>query len=159
MDLHLPSLEVARERGHIAIACNLESEVPKIVADCDVVMFLDVLEHLTDPSKLLREVVEQLRCDATIIVSLPNVRYWEVSFNLVLFGRWQLQDSGVLDRTHLRFFTRKSGADLMQQAGLNLQAIKGKLPGARRYALLNTVTMGLLRDFLCSQYLFVGTKV
>ncbi len=158
IDTHLPSLQLARQRGHATVVCDLDAGTPHVIADCDAVLFLDVLEHLVDPWRVLADAVRKTRAGTTFIVSLPNVRFWEVSAGLFFRGRWELQDAGVMDRTHLRFFTRLGGAQLVHGAGLTLQRTIGKLPGARRYGLLDRVTIGTLHDFLSAQYLYVATK-
>lgn len=159
IDAHAPALAIAASRGHQAIACDLEHELPAIVSECDVVLLLDILEHLVDPWRVLAELVRRLPSRATVVVSLPNVRFWPVSSDLMFRGAWRLQESGVLDRTHLRFFTRQSGAELLTQSGLVLQSTTGRVHGARRYALLNHATFGLFEDLFCSQYLYVGRTV
>jgi hypothetical protein len=58
----------------------------------------------------------------------------------------------------LRFFTRRSGAALLRQSGLELRSTASNLAGGRRYALLNLLTFGVMRDFLCAQHIYVGTK-
>jgi 2-polyprenyl-3-methyl-5-hydroxy-6-metoxy-1,4-benzoquinol methylase len=158
VDAHAPSLEVARQRGHQTLICDLNGEAPDIVATCDVVMFLDVLEHLVDPWSVLQRIVAKMKSGATVIVSVPNVRFWEVSLGLTLMGRWTLQEAGVLDRTHLRFFTGKTGAQLIRGAGLRLEKGQGLVVRALRYRLANALTLGLFRDFLCMQYLYIGRK-
>ena len=83
----------------------------------DVLIFADVLEHLAWPVSVLKRYLEWLKDGGTVIISLPNVGLWSVRF-AHLFGRWQYEDTGVLDRTHLRFFTRRSARWLMEQAAL-----------------------------------------
>jgi 2-polyprenyl-3-methyl-5-hydroxy-6-metoxy-1,4-benzoquinol methylase len=83
----------------------------------DVVIFADVLEHVAWPLGVLRRYLRWLAPQGSVIVSLPNVALWSVRF-AHLFGRWQYEETGVLDRTHLRFFTRKSARWLLSQAGL-----------------------------------------
>jgi 2-polyprenyl-3-methyl-5-hydroxy-6-metoxy-1,4-benzoquinol methylase len=158
IDGHAPSVDIARSRGHTALVCDLEGDLPAILQTCDVVLLLDVLEHLKDPWRVLRDLVRVLEPGAVVIVSLPNVRHWAVSAGLFFLGSWQLQDAGILDRTHLRFFTRETGRQLVQQSGLSVQGVKGKLAGGRKFALINLLTAGLMRDFLNMQYLFVGKK-
>ena len=85
----------------------------------DVLIFADVLEHVAWPAGVLRRYLRWLAPNGSVIVSLPNVGLWSVRF-AHLFGRWQYQETGVLDRTHLRFFTRKSARWLIAQAGLDL---------------------------------------
>ena len=83
----------------------------------DVIIFADVLEHLPWPVSTLKRYLVWLRDGGTAIVSLPNVGLWSVRF-AHLFGRWQYDETGVLDRTHLRFFTRRSARWLLDQAAL-----------------------------------------
>jgi len=83
----------------------------------DVLIFADVLEHIAWPLGVLRRYLQWLAPDGSVIISLPNVGLWSVRL-AHLFGRWQYQETGVLDRTHLRFFTRKSARWLIAQAGL-----------------------------------------
>jgi 2-polyprenyl-3-methyl-5-hydroxy-6-metoxy-1,4-benzoquinol methylase len=98
----------------------------------DVIIFADVLEHLAWPIGVLRRYAEMLKSDGTVIVSLPNVGLWSVRLGL-LFGRFHYSETGVLDRTHLRFFTRRSAVQMLHAAGLE--------PMRRTY------TPGLVRPF------------
>jgi 2-polyprenyl-3-methyl-5-hydroxy-6-metoxy-1,4-benzoquinol methylase len=88
-----------------------------------IVLLADVLEHLRSPYDTLRLAAERLEPDGEVVVSLPNVAHWKVRLDL-LQGRFEYRDDGVLDRTHLRFYTRKTAEDLFREAGLELvQAI------------------------------------
>ena len=158
LDADEPSLQIARTQGHQAIRCDLDREIPEVFQDSDVVLFLDILEHLVDPWTVLSTIVAKLRPGTNVIISLPNVRYWNVSLNLVLRGQWTLQDAGVLDRTHLRFFTRNSGAALVSNGGLTLKASVSKVAPGLRFQLLNLMTLGVLRDFLSPQNIYVAVK-
>jgi SAM-dependent methyltransferase len=83
----------------------------------DVIMFADVLEHIPWPVGVLRSYLRWLAPGGSVIVSLPNVGLWSVRF-AHLFGRWQYEETGVLDRTHLRFFTRRNARWLLRECGL-----------------------------------------
>lgn len=83
----------------------------------DVIIFADVLEHLQWPQEVLRRYLQLLRDNGTVIVSLPNVGLWSVRLSLMA-GRFEYADTGVLDKTHLRFFTRRSARALLDGAGL-----------------------------------------
>ena len=85
----------------------------------DCVIFADVLEHLVDPWTVLRRWREVLAEGGSIVVSLPNVGHREVVSG-VLRGRWDYQESGILDRTHLRFFTRATAIELIEGAGFRI---------------------------------------
>lgn len=73
----------------------------------DLIFILDVLEHLTDPETFLRSACDLVRPGGRILISVPNVAHWSVRFQL-LFGFFTYTRRGILDRTHFRFFTRRS---------------------------------------------------
>ena len=74
----------------------------------DVIYFNDVLEHLNDPYTVLKKMKNKLTEKGKIISSIPNIRYHSALKMLVLDKEWHYQDSGVMDHTHLRFFTKNS---------------------------------------------------
>jgi hypothetical protein len=83
------------------------------------VVLADVLEHMVDPWSALDHVVKDLLDGGgRVIVSLPNVRHWRVIASLLLRGHWRYVDEGILDRTHLRFFTAAEARLLLVGAGL-----------------------------------------
>jgi SAM-dependent methyltransferase len=83
----------------------------------DAIVFADVLEHLAWPLGILRKYLTLLKPGGTVLISLPNVGLWSVRLR-VLAGRFEYEDTGVLDRTHLRFFTRRTARRLLESAGL-----------------------------------------
>jgi 2-polyprenyl-3-methyl-5-hydroxy-6-metoxy-1,4-benzoquinol methylase len=85
----------------------------------DVVLMGDVLEHMVDPSSLLVRAASLLAPGGSVVISIPNVSHGSVRLAL-LQGRWQYKDRGLLDRTHLRFFTRPSVEALVRDAGLRI---------------------------------------
>lgn len=92
----------------------------------DTIICADVLEHLVDPWAVLAELKNKLRSGGQLVASIPNVRHWSVLLNL-LEGHWQYRDFGLLDRTHLRFFTRESIIQLFEGAGLRLTELYGTI--------------------------------
>ncbi|WP_407341740.1 class I SAM-dependent methyltransferase [Pengzhenrongella phosphoraccumulans] len=83
----------------------------------DVVVFGDVLEHVRDPERLLRSAVGLLAEKGSIVISIPNVAHAALRLAL-LQGQWVYSDRGLLDRTHVQFFTRATLLDLVRNAGL-----------------------------------------
>ena len=83
----------------------------------DAIIFADVLEHLPWPEQALKKYLPLLKRGGSVIVSLPNVGLWSVRLSLLL-GRFEYEDTGVLDRTHLRFFTRRSAIALLKSMQL-----------------------------------------
>ena len=108
--------EVAAKRlAHVVQADLQQADLGD--AQFDVLIFADVLEHVPWPVGVLKKYLRWLAPGGRVIVSLPNVGLWSVRF-AHLFGRWEYEETGVLDRTHLRFFTRKSARWLLGECGL-----------------------------------------
>ena len=117
----------------------------------DTILALDILEHLVDPWATVALLDKALRPGGSLIVSVPNINNLIVVVPLVFRGRFEYQDAGVLDRTHLRWFTRKSAIELATCSGMKLEATSANFSGRRnRYA--NNVTLGLFERFFASQF-------
>lgn len=86
----------------------------------DHVVLADVLEHIPEPEPVLRAVAGLLAPGGSVIVSLPNIAYVRARLR-VLKGDWSYDDSGIFDRTHLRFFTVATARQLLQHCGLEVQ--------------------------------------
>lgn len=100
--------------------------LPKHYFDC--VSFNDVLEHLISPTDALKTATALLRNDGCIIASIPSISSFPTLWKLIMRGEWTYQERGTLDRTHLRFYTRKSILDLFQSVGLKVVSIEGINP-------------------------------
>lgn len=87
----------------------------------DCLLFPDVLEHLVDPWSTFRRLCHLLRSGGVVVASIPNVRNLALLYNLIMRGRWEYQSSGLLDRGHLRFFTRHSILELFSANGLRIE--------------------------------------
>jgi GT2 family glycosyltransferase/2-polyprenyl-3-methyl-5-hydroxy-6-metoxy-1,4-benzoquinol methylase len=88
----------------------------------DVAVFGDVLEHLRNPWKVLEETKKILKEDGFVVASIPNIAHGAIRLAL-LQGQFEYNDFGILDNTHLRFFTRKTIESLFKQSGYILQVI------------------------------------
>jgi methionine biosynthesis protein MetW len=120
----------------------------------DCIIMADVLEHLKEPLKVLKGVIRFLSPEGTVIISLPNIRHISVLYDLVFRGRWEYKDSGLMDRGHLRFFTRRSMRQLFESSGLIVSDVK-KVHSIKGAALADFLTAGLLEDFLTAQFVFM----
>jgi 2-polyprenyl-3-methyl-5-hydroxy-6-metoxy-1,4-benzoquinol methylase len=127
---------------------------PAVSGKFDLVLCLDVLEHLVDPWAELKKIVEHLSPEGTLIVSVPNLRHFKTSLPLFFRGEFRYETSGVRDSTHLRFFTRKSAIALVEAAGLSVSAVvhTGR-PKFSKTWFLNLFTLGLFREFFDFQYM------
>lgn len=99
------------------ITANLNREVPEVQGPFDAILYGDVLEHLIDPLRVLVELNRLLVPDGFVIVSVPNIAHLYIRL-LLLLGRFDYIDRGILDNTHLRFFTARSLRALLDDAGL-----------------------------------------
>ncbi len=100
------------------LQADLEGDLPLAAGErFDVVLLADVLEHLADPLRLLRAARDHLAPGGAILVSLPNAVHWSVRLQIVL-GRFDYTNKGLLDRGHLRLFTRASALRMFREAGL-----------------------------------------
>lgn len=90
----------------------------------DCIVFNDILEHLVDPWDALRRARDLIRPGGSVVASIPNMRYWPVFWRLVARGEWRYASDGVLDRTHLRFFTAGSVREMFAGAGYTLRELK-----------------------------------
>ena len=130
LDLFAPALELARGRLSAVHQVDLNRLPPLPYPDgyFDLITFADVLEHLQDPAAVLRHLRRWLRDGGQILCSIPNVRHESVVLPLLVEGRWEYADWGILDRTHLRFFTRQGVKALLADAGFRLC---GKMAGVQ----------------------------
>ncbi|MBI5535070.1 MAG: glycosyltransferase [Deltaproteobacteria bacterium] len=110
---------------------GLEAGLPQGWPRPDCVVFADVLEHVVDPWSALKTWREALKPGGTVVISLPNAAHREVMGELIS-GRLRYKDAGVLDRTHLRFFTRDTAVELVEQAGFRLKEIRRVIDMPRR---------------------------
>jgi len=121
------------------------SDLPDHYFDC--ITCNDVLEHLVDPYSVLTALKSKLTAGGVIICSLPNVRYWDNLKNLLLRKQWKYMDHGILDRTHLRFFTELSLRDTFTSLGFDIVRMEGINPtGSSNLKLFNFLTFGALSD-------------
>jgi len=123
----------------------------------DAVILNDILEHLPEPGALLGGLARTLVPGAVLVASIPNVRYFFNVMDLACRGRWDYADEGILDRTHLRFFTRSSMARLFEEAGFRVEDITGINPtGSRKFKLANFLALGRWSDMRYLQFACVA---
>jgi len=91
----------------------------------DVIILNDVLEHLLYPWDDLKRIKNKLKKEGVVVTSIPNVRYSKNVFNFFFKKDWEYKESGILDATHFRFFTKKSIKSLYQKSGYSVHKIKG----------------------------------
>jgi 2-polyprenyl-3-methyl-5-hydroxy-6-metoxy-1,4-benzoquinol methylase len=124
----------------------------------DYVICGDILEHLRDPYKIVRLLSTWLKPGGSLFVCVPNVRNYHVVADLVLRGKWEYQSAGIMDRTHLRFFTASSCRQMLLDAGLEVYHQQVIVEGPKKN-LFNRATFGLFKEFLASQTFCCARKL
>ncbi len=115
-------LAIAKTRLDGTKQLDITSDELNLPGSFDVLIFADILEHLPNPFFVLKRFLPLLSPGGMVIVSVPNVACYSMRLGL-LFGQFNYTDFGLLDKTHLRFFTKKTSRQLIQNAGLNIMKI------------------------------------
>lgn len=124
--------QLAIKEGVEVICGNIEeaSLLSSIHKKFDVILLMDVIEHLKEPTATLIQLKQLINPGGKVIVTGPNVAYWAIRKNL-LFGKWVYTDSGIMDRTHLHFYTASTWRAVIEEAGykvISLNPAEGMLP-------------------------------
>ncbi len=111
---------LARDRGIDVVGAYLTRELLSTLGEFDAVLLADVLEHVPDPTALLRLACTALKREGLVVLSVPNVAHWLVRWNL-LRGRFHYEQYGIMDATHLRWFTLDSLVNWLRNNGLRVE--------------------------------------
>ena len=158
--------EIAAIEAEKRVSKIIIGDVSEVINRCpdkyfDCLMLPDILEHLVDPLGTLRGYLNKLREGGIVIASLPNVRFFGIVIPLVIFGRWDYKEEGVLDNTHLRFFTKKTIKELFVKAGCYNVIIRPRyrvpesncLKTIAKVIQIIVFKIPFLKDFFAKQYL------
>ncbi len=158
MELFPAAAQSAREKVDLVLEGNIETmDLPFEANSLDVILCLDVLEHLVDPWSVINRLHELLKPNGVLICSIPNVRNYAVVLPLLLFGKWDYSKFGILDKTHLRFFTKETAIKLVGSSGLRVDMVSSTgLKG--RAGLANRLTLSLFKPLFEFQYLIRAVK-
>lgn len=125
----------------------------------DLVVANDVLEHLVDPYEVVKNLTNVLTKKGIIVSSIPNMRNFHVMRDLTLYKNWEYQETGILDKTHMRFFTTKTIKKLFEENGYDVEKHIGinkekNLP--LWYRAFNFCSMKKFEDMQYVQYLTIA---
>jgi 2-polyprenyl-3-methyl-5-hydroxy-6-metoxy-1,4-benzoquinol methylase len=151
IELMPAAAQSARQRLDSVITGDLEKiEFPFEHQYFDYILATDTLEHLVEPMNVLKRIKSVLKPNGIIIASVPNMRHIKVLWHLAVEGDWHYQDEGPFDRTHVRFFTRKSFARLFTESGFTV--VKTEPVLLKKSQTINKITFGLIKEFLAFRY-------
>jgi ubiquinone/menaquinone biosynthesis C-methylase UbiE len=108
---------------------NFESPTDALLheaSDADFIIFSDVLEHMYNPWKVLQTLSSRIPEHCRVLASIPNIQHWSIQMRL-LNGDFEYADSGLLDRTHVRFFTRKTMVQLFTNNGFSINKVTPRI--------------------------------
>jgi SAM-dependent methyltransferase len=115
--------KIATTIGYKVWTEKIETALPKINTKFEIIIAGDVLEHLEHPKNILDNLIEKTTPGGILIISTPNIAHMIVRINL-LFGRFDYTERGILDKTHLRFFTRKTFKKLIDNPKVKILKLK-----------------------------------
>lgn len=121
----------------------------------DLLILADVLEHLADPWTALRRLHARTAPGCRLLLSVPNVRHYKVSLPLLFRGEFRYTEQGIMDRTHLHFFTRGSLEETVRECGWTIRALGSHMKGRYRRWYM---PMRLLEPFVAVQTMLLAEK-
>jgi 2-polyprenyl-3-methyl-5-hydroxy-6-metoxy-1,4-benzoquinol methylase len=160
IELFEPAAQAARAHAEEVLVGNAETLIDSAFGSdrYELILCLDVLEHMVDPWRFVDTLQHRLAPGGRLVISVPNIRCIKVLLPLVLLGRFRYQEHGILDRTHLRFFTRESALALAAPSQLEVERwLRYMPPNFSKLGLANLLTLGLARDLIATQYLIAST--
>jgi len=168
---HEAALEAAKHLTRVLSGKfdNVADQIPHNYFD--LIICNDVIEHMESHSRFLASAFERLRPDGYIVGSVPNVRNYRVLIQLLVHRDWRYQSYGVMDETHLRFFTEKSLRRSLDEKGFFVEELRGignsiqtrndSLNFAKRmvFPLISALTLGAYQDIRYLQLAFRARKL
>jgi 2-polyprenyl-3-methyl-5-hydroxy-6-metoxy-1,4-benzoquinol methylase len=152
------SAKTASEKLDKVLNCDAHEAIAKLPDDYfDCIIFFDILEHLVDPYSLLTSVKKKLTKKGVVTASIPNIRYYSSFVKYVIHGNWDYRNHGILDKTHLRFFTYKSIVKMFNNLDFEILEMEGIHPtSSRTFRLLNMLFLNALSDIKYKHFAIVA---
>jgi len=132
VEIDVEAADRARQWCHKVLVGDLNKQdwSDGLSREYDTILFGDVLEHLVDPETVLRRAADFLLPDGRVIICLPNIAHWTIRTSL-LMGKFEYTSAGILDVTHLRFFTPDTARKLINDAGYRIISTHPILGGGK----------------------------
>lgn len=158
IELSPKAAAAARQRLTEVIEANVEElDLSSYANQFDALIISEVLEHLTDPWRVVRDLAGCLRPGGQVFASSPNIAQWKMLRSLLL-GQFDYEASGLMDRTHLRWFTPKSYRTMFEEAGFRTISIDALVPPALRTRLVNRLTGARFEHLFMRQIMYAGIR-
>lgn len=151
VELFEGAAQQARDVLSNVITGNVETlDFPWQPSSFDALILSEVLEHLVEPGRVLKSLSRYVRQGGIVMASSPNISHWRVVREIAL-GRFNLTDRGVFDRTHLRWFTPETFAQMFEDAGFRVVWLGPVTPFSPRTQMISRLTSGRFNHLFVSQ--------
>jgi SAM-dependent methyltransferase len=149
--------ESAKKNIDEVICCNAEDAELPFDNFFDYIILSHILEHLYDPSAVLKKIMKTLKNNGKLIVGLPNIKYWRILRDLIFKDMWEYQEAGILDYDHVRFFTMRSAAHLFEDSNYEIKK-RWFCVGGKKQEAFNLLTGRIFQSFLGSEIYIIAGK-
>ena len=151
VEIHPAAADKARKKLSQVLVGDIERmELPWQERSFDALILSEVLEHLVDPWRVLQRLHRYLKPGAVVLASSPNVSHHRI-IRMLLRGEWNLTDDGIMDRTHLRWFTPKSFAQMFEDSGYRVVRLEPTTPFRFQVKLQLALLLGRGRHLFIKQ--------
>lgn len=123
----------------------------------DCIVYGDILEHLVNPWELVKKHCKILKLNGRVIASIPNIAHYRV-IKMLRNGEWNYQDAGIMDKSHIRFFTLKSMKDMFKKADLDIVKVENKIGASKARKIISKIFINRFLDAITEQYIIVAKK-
>jgi len=156
-----PVSEVATEAKKVldnVITGLFDDAIQQVNRKFDLVCFNDVLEHMPDPWSCLKKTRMLLNNGGMVIASMPNILHYQEFFDILFQKDWKYSDAGIMDKTHLRFFTKKSMVRMFEECQYRIIDVKGLDPTpSKKMGLLSLLSFGYFNEMRYPQFAIQAT--
>jgi 2-polyprenyl-3-methyl-5-hydroxy-6-metoxy-1,4-benzoquinol methylase len=147
-----PALEAEKVLDKVVLGL-FDEALPQINRTFDVVCFNDVLEHMPNPWDALKKTKNLLNENGVVIASLPNILHYQEFLDILFKKDWKYEEAGIMDKTHLRFFTKRSIVRMFEECGYSVLEIKGLDPTpSKKMSLISLFTFGYFSEMRYPQF-------
>ena len=150
-----PAKRAAQQMDEVIVGDIESVDLPFPKASIDVVLLSEVVEHLVNPWATLRKLHDCLKKDGIIVAGSPNVSHHSV-LRMLVKGRWDYASVGIMDATHLRWFTPATYRNLFEDCGYSVEVVRPAQALRWKARILNRLFLGRISYLFMSQIVLVG---
>lgn len=158
LEIDEEAAKIAQQKLHKVLVGDALQKIAELPDNYfDAIIFNDVLEHLIDPYAVLAQLKSKLSAKGVIVASIPNIRFFRSFFDFVFRGNWEYTPNGIMDQTHIRFFTKKSIDGLFSKQGYSIVTKQGiNKSKSLKPVIASVLTLGAWSDIAYLQFAVVA---